>query len=320
MQGKIQQIRQLNMRDLLTTHGFLLIIVLYIIVLALTTNYFFTISNFISLFHSVVPLTFIALGLSLVVFTGELDISIGSIAFLSSTFALKFITGFIIPPLTAIFIIMLIGILCGAVNGFLVVGLKINSFIASLGTMFAFRGLALLLTGGFTISIPDSISRFAGLQIGSLYVDFLIALVFLIFIYLLHARIQFGRHLMAIGNDADVAYRMGVKVKRCKFMTFLLSGLFAGIGGLFLMLQVGSITPYMGMGFEFEAIAAMVIGGISLFGGQGSILPGFLLGVLSLAIIENGLNHLGVSPYVYPFVRGGIIFIAMYADTLRFRV
>ena len=122
---------------------------------------------------------------------------------------------------------------------------------------------------------------------------------------------------MALGNGAETAARLGVRVKSISLGTFIISGLCAGIGGLFAIFQMGAVTLQMGMGLEFTAIAAIVIGGISLFGGEGTIFPNYILGILTLGIIENGLNHLGASPYVYPFMRGGIILLAMYADSLK---
>jgi ribose/xylose/arabinose/galactoside ABC-type transport system permease subunit len=122
---------------------------------------------------------------------------------------------------------------------------------------------------------------------------------------------------MAIGNGSDIAQKLGVPVDRTSFLTFVLSGLMASIGGVLTMSQVGSISPSLGSGYEFTAIALLVIGGVSLFGGEGTIVPGIVLGALTLTIIQSGLNFIGASPFVYPLVRGGIIFIAMYADSLK---
>jgi ribose/xylose/arabinose/galactoside ABC-type transport system permease subunit len=113
---------------------------------------------------------------------------------------------------------------------------------------------------------------------------------------------------------------LGVRVRLVSFVTYVMSGLMVCAGGILQIMQLGNIHPRLGEGYEFIAIAAIVVGGISLFGGEGSIIPGLVMGGLTLVIVENGLTHLGVSPYAYPFVRGGIIFIAMYADAMKSRV
>ena len=227
-----------------------------------------------------------------------------------------------VPPAIAIPVVMAAGASCGALSGFIVTVLKVNSFIATLGILFALRGIALLISKARVISIPETLGDLGRIRIGPVFVDILIALGFVFFVHLLHARTSFGRHLVAIGGEAEAAKRMGVRVLRVTFLAFLLSGLFASIGGIFSMLQLGAVTVHYGRGLEFTAIAVIIIGvgGISLFGGRGSIIPGVLLGVITLAIIETGLIHLGASPYAYSFVRGGIIFIAMYADSLKSRV
>ncbi|MGC8777229.1 MAG: ABC transporter permease, partial [Candidatus Caldatribacteriaceae bacterium] len=145
-------------------------------------------------------------------------------------------------------------------------------------------------------------------------------LLLLLFLHVLRTRTPFGRYVAAVGSNADVCRRAGIDVERVIFFSFLLSGLLAGAGGLWLSAQLGSVSLRMGVGMEFVALASLVVGGVSLFGGEGNIVPGVLLGVYILYMIESGLNYLGVSPYLYPFVRGGLIFGAMYVDALRVRL
>ena len=122
---------------------------------------------------------------------------------------------------------------------------------------------------------------------------------------------------MALGNSAETSEKLGIQTRTISVITFAISGLCASAGGILMIAQIGSVTTLMGSGAEFTAIAAIVIGGISLFGGEGKIYPNFAIGIVALALIENGLNHMGASPYIYPFVRGGIILVAMYADSLK---
>lgn len=310
----------LSMRHFMLSYGFVLVVVLVFIGFSLSTGSFLTLGNLIDMMHAVVPMLILASGLALVIMTGNIDISVGSVVFVTAALGSVLMVRYGVPPAIAIPVVMAAGASCGALSGFIVTVLKVNSFIATLGILFALRGIALLISKARVISIPETLGDLGRIRIGPVFVDILIALGFVFFVHLLHARTSFGRHLVAIGGEAEAAKRMGVRVLRVTFLAFLLSGLFASIGGIFSMLQLGAVTVHYGRGLEFTAIAVIIIGGISLFGGRGSIIPGVLLGVITLAIIETGLIHLGASPYAYSFVRGGIIFIAMYADSLKSRV
>jgi len=306
-----------GIRKFISSYGFVLITVLIFLSFSLSSRSFLTFDNIINMVHAAVPMLTLASGLALVVMTGNIDISIGSITFVTAALGSVLMVRHGVPPIIAIPLIMVTGASCGALNGFIVNVLKVNSFIATLSMLFAFRGIALLLTKARVISMPETLATLGHIRIGSVFVDILIALGFVFFVHVLHARTSFGRHIVATGGEAEVAKRLGVRVSLVTFLAFLLSGLFASIGGIFSMLQLGAVTLHMGVGLEFTGIAAIVIGGISLFGGRGTIIPGVLLGVIILAIIETGLIHLGASPYVYSFVRGGIIFAAMYIDSLK---
>jgi ribose/xylose/arabinose/galactoside ABC-type transport system permease subunit len=136
-------------------------------------------------------------------------------------------------------------------------------------------------------------------------------------VQLLHRRTTFGRQLTAIGNNEDVARRVGIPVDRRTFATLLISGAFAAIAGVIYTLQVGVNTAKIGDGMEFTAVAAVVVGGVSLFGGRGNILTSVILGSLIFQIIRSGLQQVGANPYSYRLVEGVVIFIAMYADALK---
>ena len=305
--------------NIFLSYGFVMILVLVVIGFSMTSKHFLSVSNMMGLLHATVPLAILASGLAMVVLTGKLDVSVGSIAFLSTAIGGSLLVRLNFPPVVAFSIMAVIGMLCGLINGFIVVVLRVNPLITTMGTMFAFRGIALYFAQARVISIPEHLRDLGNFRIGPLYVDIVVAALFLMFFHFLYTRTVYGRFVKAIGNDSHTASRVGVPVERITMITFIVSGLAAGIGGMFTMLQLGGVTLHMGVGMEFTAIAAIVIGGISLFGGRGSILPGFLLGVLTLAVIENGLNHTGASPYLYPFVRGGIILLAMYMDSLKNR-
>lgn len=294
------------------------IVALFIFVFfSLLSKSFLTLTNILGFMHASVPMIFISAGLALVVFTRNLDISVGSIAFLASVVSATLLVRYSVSYPFAILAALGVGVATGLCNGFIVTRLGVNSFITTLGTMMAFRGIGLQIVKGRTIGLPPYLSAFGSLRTGGFYWDILISLVFLLFLHVIQLQTPFGRYVIAVGSDSDVCKRAGINVKRVVFLSFVISGIFASLGGFWLSIQLGLVSLRMGIGLEFVALASIVIGGISLFGGKGSLFPGLLLGVYTLFMIESGLNHLGVSPYLYPFVRGGLIFVAMYMDSLR---
>jgi ribose/xylose/arabinose/galactoside ABC-type transport system permease subunit len=301
----------------LLRHGFPLVLVTLFVFFALATDHFASLSNIIAMLHTMAPVVVMSCGMALVVLSGKLDISIGSVAFLSSTVAVLLMRDAGVPPALAFAAAIATGAALGALNGFIVVVLGINSLIATLGTMIALRGVALQLTNAVLIPVPESVRTLGNLAVGPVFVDIVIAAVVLFLAHLLHRRTVFGRQINAIGNGEEIAARIGIPVRGLVFRSFMLSGLLASIGGLMALVQVGAISAYLGKGMEFTAVAVVVVGGISLFGGRGAIVPGVFLGALTFELIENGLNQMSANPYAYRLVTGAIIFIAMYADALK---
>lgn len=298
-------------------HGFLIVLVAIFGFFALATPYFASPGNLIAMLHAMAPAVVMSCGMALVVLAGKLDISIGSVAFLSATFAVLLMNNHGVHPVAAFAVTLVAGALLGALNGFIVVGLGINPLIATLGTMIALRGIALQLTNAVLIPLPESVRSLGNLSIGPVFIDILVASIVVIAADQLHRRTVFGRQVNAIGNGEEIAAKIGVPVGRRVFLTFVLSGLFAAIGGIIALIQVGSISSYLGRGMEFTAVAVVVVGGISLFGGRGAILPGVVLGALTFEMIANGLNQMSANPYAYRLVTGGIIFVAMYVDAMK---
>lgn len=301
-------------------YGFWIIIALVIVYFSFSADHFITFRNFNGLFHAAAPLFIIASGMAFVVFSGKLDISLGSIAYLSTCFGSLLMKDAGLPPVLAFVFVLLTGIVCGAVNAFIIVILRVNPLITTLGTMTAFRGVGLIITQSFEIRMPEAVRGFGIGKWGGIFIVTWVSIIILILLHLVHRYTVFGRQIMAIGNNEEVAKRLGIRVRLITFVTFILAGFLSSIGGIISLSQIGELTTFLGKGVEFTAVAAIVLGGISLFGGEGKILPGVLIGVFVLELIRNGLNHLGANPYLYEFVNGGIIFIAMSADALKARV
>jgi ribose/xylose/arabinose/galactoside ABC-type transport system permease subunit len=309
-----------NLRNFLFSYGFVIVLVLVIIFFSVTANNFFEWKNFWMILHTAAPMMVLASGLAFVIMTAQIDLSGGSIAFLACGVGAIMMTRMGIPIIPSLLVTIVIGMILGALNGFIFNVLHVNPLITTIGTQIALRGLALTITNSLVFTIPEPIRILGNLKIGPVYVDIIISIAILIIMYTVHTRTKFGRQVMALGNGFEVSSRLGVRVRWVSFWTFVLSGLMASLGGILMMIQVGQVYPTMGAGYEFSAIAMLIIGGVSLFGGVGSIIPGVILGGITLTVIEAGLNFLGASPFLYPFVRGGIIFVAMFADSLKTRV
>lgn len=305
--------------DALLSLGFPAMLAGLFLFFSLATPGFLSVANIAAILHALAPISIIAAGLSLVVITGNLDISVGSIAFLSVSLGWMLFEAGVPLPLAALAMIAA-GALLGAVNAFVVVVLRVNSLITTLGTMIAFRGLALELVGTSSHTLPAEFGFLGNLTLGPVFLDSLLAFAVVAGVHLLHRRLAFGRQVSAVGNGAAVAAKIGVPVGGVLFGVFVISGALAALGGLVATLQVGALTAFLGRGLEFNAIAVIVVGGISLFGGSGNVLAGVLMGAVTFEMIRNGLNHLDANPYAYRPVSGVLIFLAMYADSFRHRV
>ena len=298
-------------------NGFYIVIIFAVIYYSFAANYFLSIENFFSMLHSLSPVVVISLGMALIILMGKIDISVGSIAFLSVTIGVLLITNFEMNYYLAFSIIIISGMILGAINGFFIVILKINPLITTLGTMFTFRGISLQLTNASVINLPDSLRAIGNLSIGPVFIDTIIMIIFLYILHSIHLNTTFGRHVNAIGSRSIIANTLGINENKITFICFVLSGLLASVGGILSLLQVGLLSGYLGQGLEFTAVAVVVVGGISLFGGRGKIIPGVLAGAFVFELVRNGLNQIGANPYAYKLITGIIIFVAMYADALK---
>jgi ribose/xylose/arabinose/galactoside ABC-type transport system permease subunit len=306
-----------GVRDLLLRHAFYVVLAAVFLLFSFTTRNFATGANMMAMLHAMSPLVVFSCAMAVVVFSGKLDISIGSIAMASCTVAVWLMRGHGVHPALAFAATLACGALLGAFNGFVVAILGVNPLIATLGAMIALRGACLQYTKAVFIPVPESVRVLGNAALGPVFYDIFVLLAVAAAVHLLHRRTVFGRHVNAIGNGEEVAQRIGIPVRRRVFVSFVLSGLLASFAGTLSLLQVGAISGYLGRGMEFTAVAVVVVGGISLFGGRGAVMPGVLVGAFTFQIIQNGLNQLGANPYVYNVVTGVIIFVAMYADALK---
>lgn len=308
-------------------HGFLLVLASIYVFFSFAAPSFFGLGNFIGIVNVVAPVLVVSAGMALIVIAGKLDISVGSIAYVASAIVAIGTRDMGLSLATVVLLAVLAGLIMGAINAIIVVHFKVNALIATLGTMISFRGFGLWLTDGGLINLPAEVRQLGNSnltiplpgvgELGPIYVTTIVALVLLLCVHILHQGTNFGRQITAIGNNDETARRLGIPVGRRMFAAFLISGVLGAIGGIIFTMQVGVNTAKIGEGMEFIAVAVVVVGGVSLFGGRGHILKAVLLGALAFQMIRSGLQHSDASPYSFRLVEGIVIFVAMYFDALK---
>lgn len=254
----------------------------------------------------------IALGMTLVIVTGGIDLSVGAIVGLVSVIcATNLPTWGVIPT---IIIGLSLGAVLGYINGAFSAFFSLESFVVTLATLNVYRGLAFLYTEGRPIfGIDQGFRDVFGASIGPVPKLLVVLVGATVLCYLILNRSRLGVHLKAVGTNADAARKSGVAVNRTKVMAFVLSGLLCGLGALMLMTRIGAAEPISGTGYELTVIAAVVVGGTSLMGGRASIV-GTVLGAILLGAIRTGLTLMNVNPFLQLVVTGAIILFAVLLD------
>ncbi|MFJ7470837.1 ABC transporter permease [Peribacillus frigoritolerans] len=295
--------------------GPLLALVLLFIVITVLNPSFMEPNNILNLLRQTSINALIAFGMTFIILTGGIDLSVGSILALSSALmAGMMVSG--LDPILAILVGILLGAIMGVINGILVSKGKLAPFIVTLATMTIFRGLTLVYTDGKPITgIGDSVmfqmlgrGYFLGVPVPAV----VMIIAFLILWFLLH-KTSFGRKTYAIGGNERASRISGIKVDRVKVAIYGLAGTMAAIAGAILTSRLNSAQPTAGQSYEMDAIAAVVLGGTSLSGGKGRLF-GTLVGVLIIGTLNNGMNLLGVSSFYQQVVKGAVILIAVLLD------
>lgn len=280
---------------------------------------FLTANNLLNLLLQVTANGFIAFGMTFVILTGGIDLSVGSILALSSALTAGLIAAGIPVPF-AILLAVCMGGIFGMLNGLLVAYGKLAPFIVTLASMTIFRGATLVFTNGnpLTQGLGDSfLFQFLG-QGYVVGIPFPVILMFLVFIilYIVLHKTAFGKSVYALGGNEKAAYISGVKLSKVKIIIYTISGIMASVSGLIITSRLSSAQPTAGTSYEMDAIAAVVLGGTSLSGGKGRIL-GTLIGALIIGVLNNGLNIIGVSAFWQQVVKGVVILIAVLLDRFK---
>lgn len=290
-------------------------LIIFSIILGIMSDSFFTLDNLLNLLRQISVNALIAFGMTFVILTAGIDLSVGSILALGSALTAGLLTSGM-DPVLAVLIGLLIGLALGAINGLIITKGRVAPFIATLATMTIYRGITLVYTDGRPITgLSDS---FTFEMIGKGYIfgiPFPVILMLIAFaiLYFILKKTVFGRQVYAIGGNEEASILSGIKADRVKIWVYSITGMLSVLAGIILTSRLNSAQPTAGASFELDAIAAVVIGGTSLAGGKGKIV-GTLIGALIIGVIDNGLNLLNVSSFYQQIVKGGIILLAVLLD------
>jgi ribose/xylose/arabinose/galactoside ABC-type transport system permease subunit len=305
-------------RNLLHRFGLLFVILLVGLGLTLTTDTFLSVANLTNVARQVSINGILAVGVTFVLLTAGVDLSLGSVVALSGVACATFAHPGDHPVFVPIAVGLLTGAACGLVNGVLVTRGGVAPFIVTLGMMTVARGLALIVSGGRPVAnMSNELTALAGDFLGLPIPVLCFAGVALVAWFFLR-NFRLGRHIYAVGGNENAARAAGVPVERVKLFAYGLCGLLTGLAGVVLAARITTGQPNAGQSYELDAIAAVVIGGTSLAGGVGTI-TGTLLGVLLIGVINNGLDLLGVSSYYQAVIKGVIIVGAVWLDRRQAR-
>ncbi|GHF40828.1 ribose transport system permease protein [Amycolatopsis bartoniae] len=314
-QGSVSAAIRSRLQQLL---AFASLVVIYAF-FSIVSPFFFSYGNFIAILYSTVVIGTLAIGTTFVIISAGIDLSIGTGMALCAVMAGVFMVKLGLPLALGVPLSVLFGGVLGLVNGINVALLRIPPFIATLAMMLVAEGLALVLSNSTPIYFTD-VAGYSDLSIGNLIPNVpngvLILLVVAIIAGVLLTKSVLGRYTYSIGSNEEATALSGIDVRKWKIAIYAFAGLFTGLAGVMISARLGSAQPATGMGYELQAIAAVVIGGTSLSGGKGSIV-GTLIGALIISVLNNGLQIMSIPQEWQNVILGGVILVAVYTDRIR---
>lgn len=295
------------------TYGILIFLIGLFILLSFSSPYFLTTDNLTKVLRQVAVVGIVTVGMTMVILTGGIDLSVGSILGLTSVILAKLmVTGVSIP--IAILITLIAGMVLGLINGFLINKIGISPLITTLGTMTIYSGLTYIITNGSNIfGFPEKFSYIGQGYFLKIPVPIIIlAIVYVIGFFVLN-NTRFGRYLYGIGANEKASILSGVDVTKIKYIVYVISGLLASLASVVMLSRINSALPNTGVGLEFDVVTAVVLGGVSVNGGEGK-LQGVIIGLLIIGILENGMILLSIGDYFQTVIKGLVLLIAVGID------
>lgn len=319
-------IRGLRTRRWLLDNTVWILLVVALAGFSIGVSGYFSRPIYINIVYHAVPLGLLALGEALVILTGNIDLSIEPVATLAALLSswlsaeTTYAAGYHLNPALSLLAAVGAGIAVGALNATIILKFGVNSFLATLGTYIGVRGIADTLTSGTGVSLLPSSFTFVDTfhLFGVPLMTYLMLAIFVAFYFIL-TKTQFGRHLYVIGGNRQAAYGFGVRVDRVIFRAYVLCGALAALAGFLLAARTNGATPDSAKEYLFDALAAVVIGGVSLVGGYGT-LAGVLGGVLLLSTVQTALDLMAISPFAVDIVRGGLVLFAVIFDAAKRKI
>ena len=307
-----------NIIQYLQDYGSFIALIFLVVVISVISPDFRTVNNFLSLLRQSAINGLIAFGMTCIILTGGIDLSVGSVLALTSIICAHTIKIGLPAPLSML-IALIFGIILGTISGLMVTKSRLQPFIATLITMTGYRGLTMILSGGRPISrlgdnlLLNQIGK--GSLLGIPIPVWILIIFFAIFLFVLKKTVL-GRQIYATGSNSKAAELAGINTNNIKLIVYAVSGFMASLSGLILVSRLGSAQPTLGSGYELDAIAAVALGGTSMTGGRGKI-TGTLIGILIIAVLNNGLNIIGVSSSSPDVVQALVIFFAIISNRNR---
>jgi len=296
--------------------GALVAFVIICVVLSIVSQYFLTFSNIINLARQVAVVSIVGVGITMVIISGGIDLSVGSMVSFTGVLVAGFLVNQHAPPPLAVLMVLLIGCLLGIINGALITFFHIPPIIATLSTMIAYKGAALVYNNGYAIPLIMKFMTLGRGVVGPIPVPTLIMLGVYVVGYVVLRYTMLGRIVYGLGGNEEAIHLAGIPIRKYRLIIYMISGLTAALAGVVLASRLSSGHPFAGDGIELDAIAAAVLGGTNIFGGVGNVW-GTIIGALILGVINNGLNLLNVSPYIQYIVKGAILAFAVAVNSMK---
>jgi ribose/xylose/arabinose/galactoside ABC-type transport system permease subunit len=301
---------------LLLQNTTLILFVAIFLFFGLQKSGFYELENLRNIIKQASFIGIVAVGMTFVLLTAGVDLSVGSIQYLAPLVAGLLIRHQQLPVLPALGTAIVVGALFGLFNAICIVKFRIAPFLATMATMVAGRGLGTALTESRSLDFPRSVLDFGRTDLLGIPLAIVVFALVVVIAHLLLTGTAFGRHVYAVGNDIEAARKAGLPVERILMGVYVISGICAALSGFILMSQIGRLDAPFGKGNEFDAIAAAVLGGASLFGGVGNAF-GAVIGSVLVQMVQNGLVFTNVDLYLQPMIESGVIFLAVFFDSLR---
>ena len=298
---------------------FYILAVIFIFVFGILNPKFLNQKNIANIFAQSSILIILGIGMSLALITKGMDMSVGAILFLCAAIIQVLNKKCGIGMAEMILISLAVGTVAGLINGLIVSALNVYPLLPTLATMFIYRGLALIVGGGGSATMPMFWSKIIGIKVGPVPLHVLIAIGLALLVQLMLKYTKTGRFIFALGDSEKTAIQKGINEKRIKILVYTISGLMCGVAAIIFSAQSMSVPPSAGDGIEFKCVIAATLGGVSMFGGKGTVVPGIIVGALILSVISNVLVLCNASAYIYTVVYALVILFVVLLETMKIR-